>query len=406
MDRRNFVRLVGGGVVTAATLGAVAACSDVGAYPSEAVEAWNGPTAAFTQGDPRRVALAYAITAPNPHNLQPWLVDLREANVITVYTDKARVLPETDPHGRQILIGHGAFLELLLLSLAEQNWVADVALWPQGELAGALTAWDTRPIARLSLQRPATPLPKEALFAQILRRRTPKSDYDTARPVAANDVQKLIDAVGSTGAMRASVQATVQAGGTVDTARLADLRDVCWQSAQVEMLTPRTFLESMRLTRVGPAEIAQHRDGISLNSPMVRGLTALGLFDRSQPLAPGTQAFKAAMGRFEGHSKTAMGFVWLTSTNRRSDQIAVGRAYVRMQLQATAMGLGLHPMSQALQEFAEMKPHFEKVHQLVLGRSAPIGPQDATVHMLCRLGHPKLAAAASPRRPLPLFVQA
>jgi hypothetical protein len=41
----------------------------------------------------------------------------------------------------------------------------------------------------------------------------------------------------------------------------------------------------MKVLRVGPTEIAQHRDGISINEPMVRALAAVGLFDRSK--APG-----------------------------------------------------------------------------------------------------------------------
>ena len=77
-----------------------------------------------------------------------------------------------------------------------------------------------------------------------------------------------------------------------------------------------------------------------------------------------------------------------------------GRAYVRLQLQATALGVGMHPMSQALQEFAEMAPHYESAHQLILGRPAPRTPKDATVQMFCRIGYPKAEAPATPRRPL------
>ena len=83
------------------------------------------------------------------------------------------------------------------------------------------------------------------------------------------------------------------------------------------------------------------------------------------------------MARFEGHSRSAMGFVWL-STPRR-DARARRRAAPKcvpaaptcaLQLKATELGLQMHPMSQALQEFAEMKPHYDALHALLVGRPA------------------------------------
>ncbi|MFY8140075.1 MAG: hypothetical protein ACOVMO_05095, partial [Caulobacter sp.] len=70
MDRRDFIRLVGGGVVLAATASATA-CAPTGANPRAA---WDKPGAGET--DVRRKALAFAILAPNPHNMQPWMADL------------------------------------------------------------------------------------------------------------------------------------------------------------------------------------------------------------------------------------------------------------------------------------------------------------------------------------------
>ena len=126
MQRRNFIRLAGGGTLAAATAGTLAACGVVDPrFPAEALEAWKGPVG---ETDLRRRAVAYAITAPNSHNLQPWLADLREEGVITLRTDPARVLPQTDPWGRQILIGHGAFIELLVMALAQQGVASDVQL--------------------------------------------------------------------------------------------------------------------------------------------------------------------------------------------------------------------------------------------------------------------------------------
>ena len=85
MDRRHFIRIIGGGSIIAAAVASQSGCAALSSsFPADAVEAWQGPSALET--DPRRRALAYAITAPNPHNLQPWLVDLREPHAITVYT--------------------------------------------------------------------------------------------------------------------------------------------------------------------------------------------------------------------------------------------------------------------------------------------------------------------------------
>jgi hypothetical protein len=106
--RRRFIRThcTSGAVATAGGL----ALSRVDGIPAEAIKDWQGLLAADT--DPRRWILACAILAPNPHNMQPWLANLREPGVINVRVDLECLLPETDPFGRQLFIGLGCFLEL------------------------------------------------------------------------------------------------------------------------------------------------------------------------------------------------------------------------------------------------------------------------------------------------------
>ena len=329
-DRRNFIRLLGGGIVVS-SLSSLTACSDD--FPAEAVEAWQGPG---DEPDLRRWALAYAILAPNSHNRQPWLVDLREPNTITLYVDRSRMLPMTDPWFRQIVVSQGTFLESLVVALRERGLSPEVQLFPQGEFKPHEV--DDRPVARVSwagdaapVDSPAAPASvlsavsavsavsaaslldlatgKDPLFAQLLRRHTAKIDYDTTRPVAP----ATLDALRSVLNDPEVAVAGVKFGGTVDAARLEPLRTLCWESARTELLTPRTVMESVQLTRIGPAEIAQHRDGISVNSMLPRLAAMVGAFDRSNPPAEGSTAYKQMMGRFEGHSRTAMGFVWLST---------------------------------------------------------------------------------------------
>ena len=224
MDRRLFIRVIGGSIIMAAAAISQSGCSPLSSgFPAAALEAWQGPSAQET--DPRRRALAYAITAPNPHNLQPWLVDLREANAITVYTDRERVLPETDPFGRQILIGHGAFIELLVIALANQGIAAQVTLWPQGDMPANLKEWDRRPVARISLTPAAAGSLPNVLFKHILMRHTPKTDFDATRSVSADALQTLLGSISSSPGSRAA--------GVVDAPSLQPMRDLCWQSAKV-----------------------------------------------------------------------------------------------------------------------------------------------------------------------------
>ncbi|MDM0002943.1 twin-arginine translocation pathway signal protein [Variovorax sp. J22P240] len=390
IQRRTFVRLLGSGMVTAAGAGSLALWSLSPEFPAEAVEIWRGPG---SEPDVRRRAIAYAATAPNPHNRQPWMVDLRTPDTITLYCDVERLLPQTDPFGRQILIGHGAFLELMVMALAEQNVRAEVTLWPEGELPRTLAQWSRRPIARLRLMPGAQPDP---LFAQVLSRHTPKMRFDITRPVTEQTLQQVV-------AAGAAVDVTSR--GTVDMALVQPLRELCLDAARVELLTPATVMESLRLMRVGPDEILQDRDGISINSRAARVFSALGQFDRSRPPAADSPAFKQALQMFDDYSSTAMGFVWLaTARNGRTDQVQAGRAYVRQQLQATALGLGVHPMSQALQEFPEMAVPYAAAHRSLLDVAAPRGAEDPTLQMMCRIGYPVASVQATPRRPLVQFI--
>ena len=384
-SRRQFIRLAGGGAVLAAT-GGLVGCD--GAMPDVAVQAWR--EAGATQADPRRFMLAHALLAPNPHNRQAWIADLREAGKIHLVCDGDRLLPETDPFGRQILIGCGAFIELAVIAGAQRGLGVQVDLFPEGAPAANRLPAGAR-VATLTLGAGGSATP-DPLFAQIVRRHTRKTAYDSARQVP----EALV------GAWQATAQAVgLKAGLVTGEAGMAPLRKIAREAYEIEAVTARTWLESARLMRIGPDAIAKHRDGISLNDPFVRLVHTAGIFDPMKVPAPGSSDLQRVMDRWTPF-ETGSGYLWLTSAdNARTTQVNAGRAYVRQHLQATAAGVDMHPLSQALQEFPEMRGPYEAAHKL-LG----VEPGRSAVQMLARVGFATKPSGPTPRRDLGSMIRA
>lgn len=378
MNRRAFIRLTGGGIVFAA-LPAMIGCSSE--LPSEAIAAWRGPA---NDRNAREWILSYAILAPNPHNLQSWLVDLRQPAEITLYRDLDRLLPETDPFSRQIMLGHGTFLELLDIAARERGLRADIELFPEGEFDA--TRIDQRPVARIRLSADSNIKP-DPLFAQILKRHTNREAYE-ARDIPPGSAADITDAV-------ATYPVRVGFVGSDKPDLLARHRAIAAEAWRIEIVTPRAILESYKVMRVGPEEIAKHRDGLTLNEPLPRLLVSLGLFDRSKAPAPDDYAVTSQIEGFNSKLESTPAFFWMiTEGNSRTTQVNAGRAYVRAQLAATKLGLSMQPISQALQEYPEMAKPYVAIHQLL---GAP-QPRD-TVQMWVRLGYAP-AIRPSPRRAL------
>lgn len=380
VSRRKFVKVVGGGLVGAVALGGgLHGCDRM---PASAVAAWAGPAAA--EADPRRRALSWALLAPNPHNMQPWKVDLSRNGEILLYVDRDRLLPETDPFARQIVIGHGTFLELLALAAGAEGYACDIVYFPDGLPAGDML--DDRPLARIHLTRDGKPA--DPLFRQIPHRRSTKEPYEDRAPRP----EHLAALQASHNHRSASL--TLSA----DPALAASLRTITERAMLIEMETPRTLQESIDRLRVGADAIAARPDGIDLHGPFFWWLAALGLMTREKAMTPGTVAYRGGIDYALGWARATPAFGWLvTLANDRIAQIEAGRAYVRLNLKATELGLAMHPVSQVLQEYPEMAG-LQQEFLRVIG-----APREGTVQMLFRLGYAE-RGSPSPRRPLDALI--
>jgi hypothetical protein len=376
MSRRTFIKAVGGTGLALVGVGGTFAATRT---PNRALLPWeeldNAPPA-----DVRLDAFRHAILAPNPHNRQPWLIRLVGHDQAAIFCDLDRRLPQTDPFDRQILIGFGCFLEIAWITAAQRGVIMEISPFPEGFPAERL---DHRPIAGLRFA-PRDAVAKDPLFAAIPNRRSNKAPFDTARPVEMSVLDALI----------AHRLPQVEIGTSIDAALVQRLRALTWDAWHTEFVTQRTWQESVDLMRIGKSEIETNPDGISIGGPFLEALALAGQLSREQFTRPGTTAYNASADRYRPILASSMGYAWVTTPgNSRIDQLAAGRAYVRMNLEATRQGLGFHPVSQALQEFPEMAKPFADV-QATLGVQ-----QGARIQMLARLGYGS-AATKTPRWPL------
>lgn len=358
----------------------VAASGCAGAEPlPDPYAAWRNPGQG--EKDPRRFILAHGLLAPNPHNRQPWKVRLEGDDALSLSVDLERLLPETDPFGRQIIVGCGAFLELAALAAPRLGRVADIQTWPEGAPGPAL---DDRPFARLVLR--SDPGARAGpLFDQIVRRRTEKVPFLPERPADAA-VQSVIAAASSPG---------LAAGETRGPGLRDQLVELCWKAWEIEAATRRTHMESVRLMRIGRTEVARNPDGIDLSGGMMEVLARTGVMTREALADPGSTASRSGVDMYRKMIQATPGFLWIRSeTADRTAQLAAGRAYARAQLTASAAGLSLHPWSMGLQEFPEMAGPFRDLQALLGARP------DAPLQMLVRMGAVRRPSGPSPRRRL------
>ena len=363
ISRRKALALLGGGTILAASVaGGIFVTTRT---PTRALAPW---AAAGLESEPRRRALSYAILAPNPHNRQPWLVDLSQDDTVTLYRDKTRDLPHTDPFSRQLTIGLGCFVELMVMAAAQGGHQVDLSYFPQGE---------DGPVAVATFSEGGSEGGRaDPLFAQVMERRSCKEPFDD-RSIPASMIPRL--------AGLADIH--------TEPGKVAAIRDLTWQAWLTEINTPRTMQESVDLMRFGKSEINANPDGIDLGGAFLESLMLAGVLTREAQADPQSAGFKEGIEIYRNMLMATPAYATITTPgNSRIDQTEAGRRWLRLNLTTASLGLALHPVSQALQEFPEMAEHYTKAHTM-------LAEPGHSVQMLGRLGFGP-ETNPSPRWPL------
>ncbi|MEM8755485.1 MAG: twin-arginine translocation pathway signal protein, partial [Pseudomonadota bacterium] len=221
---------------------------------------------------------------------------------------------------------------------------------------------------------------RDPLFAHVMDRRSCKEPF-ADRPVAPDAALAALADV------------------HVDPDLVAQVRKLTWDAWMVEATTYRTMKESTDLFRLGKAEVEANPDGIDFSGPFFETLILTGMMTREGSLDPESMEFAQGAAIYEEMLAATPAYAVIrTAANDRAAQIEAGRRWLRLNLTTTALGLSLHPVSQALQEYPEMAQHYDAAHRL-------LAEPGETVQMLGRLGYgPEVPT--SPRWPVEAKVMA
>ena len=345
MKRGQFIRVMGAGSTVLLVPSIFHACSPTRPI---SLEGWRGPGTDI--GDIRIVVLSYAVLAANPHNKQPWIIDLTGPRSLDLYVDQSRLLPETDPPARQIHIGHGTFLENLDLAARQFGYRAEITYFPQGSYGN--TVIESRPVASISFGMDSG-IRRDALFDQVLKRQSNKRPYSDESLTQA-ELDGVVTAYDND-----EFPMTI----TTDSAQRVKLAEIMVKAMQIENTMKKREAETIAMFRFSSEEMEKYRDGFGLAQSGISGFKKFFaetfFLSRESALAEDSSFGKAAVDLTESQANTAAAFGWITSpSNTRLDQVRIGRAYERVNLMATALGVAMHPMSQVLQEYLVRRwPH-------------------------------------------------
>jgi nitroreductase len=260
--------------------------------------------------------LQYAVLAPSSHNTQPWRFAIDRADEISVYVDKTRWLRVADADQRELHISIGCAIENLVVAAERFGYAVRVAYFPEPGnefLAATVSLRSTTSLA---------PTGNAELFDAIVARHTNHNAFD-GRPLPEDCLEAF---------------------------------EACCPDPDVAL-----YLTGDERVRSAVDDLVVRADAVQFSDPAFReelarwiGEGVFGtpwLLARIARLAVAYVNVGPSVGRKDSEvlmSAPALGLL-VSPRNDRTTQVRAGRAFERIYLRATALGVAVRPMSQVLQ---------------------------------------------------------
>ncbi|MBC5636230.1 hypothetical protein H8S33_05230 [Ornithinibacillus sp. BX22] len=380
LSRRVFLKRLGGAVLVISVAGLAWRMIDQGVFSTgkgPAYEAWNSSKDNLESGP---LALVNdAILASNPHNTQPWLFKVTDS-FIEIYADESRNLGAFDPMRREMFIGLGCAIENMMLSANAHGYNPKLIYKP------SITEPDC--IARIDL----TPGAKKdsPLYQEIPHRHTHRGKYDTDRQISKSilaDIKNLI-----------ADEKKVKISWITSTEEKKKVGDSIVEATEAIIADEEMSAETNKWFKENWKDIQEQRDGITLDAQGSSFLIRmLGKILPPMSHERNDQFWLSSTESVHTATAATYGIVSIRDSSDKEQLARAGRAWQRIHLYGTKLGLGMQPLNQ-VHEMAD--------RELVLGTSEHFGTElknivgDASWKGIFtfRCGYPLKETHPSPRR--------
>lgn len=299
--------------------------------------------------------LNYAILAPSNYNSQPWLFNVSDGE-IQVLADKSAWLKVADADRREQYISLGCALENLIIAAEHFGYNCSVSYFPGPERLVATVLLTANSISPLDSN--------SRLFYAITSRQTNRNPYEP----------KIISK-----------------------ADLENIKSLCRDPDVGVFITDDSAVKRSFQDLAAEADGILYSD-VNYKSELGRwlGLGVMGPTGLQAKMAQLAVVFldvgpeQTKKDSMLINSTPYLGFI-STANNDSISSVKAGRTLERFWLGATALGISLHPMSQALEQ-AETKEN--------LTRLLPGSSEMRQVQQAFRLGYAEPVTEHSTRRPL------
>jgi nitroreductase len=282
-----------------------------------------------------KILLKYAVMAPSCLNIQPWRFELRDG-FIKIIVDKSRWRKIADHDQRELYISAGCVLENLLI--AAEHFGYDYQVFYGGDDPAAIVKLDTggKPS---SFRGPD-------LFDAIPKRHTNRKIYAN-KILSSEDLNRLQEACIEerlTLHLATHDEAKTKACDLIKRVYAIQLSNTAFRKELGYWMGQGLFMDSWtkaKIAQMAAMNINIGRSQANKFSELTRSSAAIGIIG--------------------------------SENNDRCAQIEAGQVLERVWLQATALGIGLHPVSQIMElpelmeETAKLLPNPDAHPQITFG---------------------------------------